>query len=116
MSTLTNYISALLNAPVVGFVDDALNAFRIMRSPSFPASSGPASAFIATPAVADANIGDGTTTLTKGAKKAASDAKSEKVPRPPNAFILYRQHHHPLIKKEHPEYHNNDICMLPSSH
>lgn len=33
-----------------------------------------------------------------------------KVPRPPNAFILYRQHHHPLIKARRPEIHNNEIC------
>jgi hypothetical protein len=36
--------------------------------------------------------------------------KQAKVPRPPNAFILYRQEHHPIIKAENPEFHNNDIC------
>ncbi len=36
--------------------------------------------------------------------------KDEKVPRPPNPFILYRQHHHPLLKEAHPEMHNNEIC------
>ena len=45
----------------------------------------------------------------------ASDSKDKvvkkaKVARPANAFILYRQHHHPLIKAEHPELHNNQIC------
>ena len=33
-----------------------------------------------------------------------------KLPRPPNSFILYRQRHHPDIKAEHPELHNNEIC------
>ena len=33
-----------------------------------------------------------------------------KVARPPNAFILYRQHHHPLIKAKYPDIHNNQIC------
>ena len=37
-----------------------------------------------------------------------------KVPRPPNAFILYRQHHHPIIKDENPNMHNNQICELYS--
>jgi hypothetical protein len=37
---------------------------------------------------------------------------AKKVPRPANAFILYRQHHHPLVKAAHPEYHNNDICKF----
>ena len=36
--------------------------------------------------------------------------KDGKVPRPPNAFILYRQHHHPLIKQAQPELTNNQIC------
>lgn len=39
-------------------------------------------------------------------------AKPAKVPRPPNAFILYRQHHHPLVKERSPELHNNEICKL----
>lgn len=39
------------------------------------------------------------------------DRKSKaKVPRPPNVFILYRQHHHPLIKAQFPGIVNNDIC------
>lgn len=42
-------------------------------------------------------------------KKKAADKKT-KVPRPPNAFILYRQHHHPLVKAQYPDMHNNQIC------
>jgi len=49
------------------------------------------------------------TTSNKG--KAA--AKVAKVPRPPNSFILYRQHHHPIIKAQNPDYHNNRICEFP---
>ena len=33
-----------------------------------------------------------------------------KLPRPPNSFILYRQHHHPLMKAKNPSFHNNQIC------
>lgn len=33
-----------------------------------------------------------------------------KLPRPPNSFILYRQHHHPLLKETQPNLHNNEIC------
>lgn len=36
--------------------------------------------------------------------------KPLKIPRPPNAFILYRQDFHPIIKAENPDFHNNDIC------
>ena len=39
-------------------------------------------------------------------------ARKEKTPRPPNAFILYRQRHHPLYKDAFPHLHNNDICKL----
>lgn len=35
-----------------------------------------------------------------------------KIKRPPNAFILYRQHHHPMVKAANPELHNNQICMV----
>ncbi|KAI5299211.1 Cytosolic Fe-S cluster assembly factor nar1, partial [Ascosphaera pollenicola] len=38
--------------------------------------------------------------------------KRQKIPRPPNAFILYRQHYHPIIKAKHPDFHNNDISIL----
>lgn len=41
-------------------------------------------------------------------------SKAAKVPRPPNAFILYRQHHHPKIKESYPDFQNNDICKLRS--
>jgi HMG (high mobility group) box len=40
--------------------------------------------------------------------------KQAKIPRPPNAFILYRQAYHPLVKAENPEIHNNDICKSSS--
>lgn len=38
----------------------------------------------------------------------------DKVPRPPNSFIIYRQEWHPKIVKQHPGVHNNEICKLPT--
>ena len=38
--------------------------------------------------------------------------KKAKVARPANAFILYRQHHHPLVKSQNPDLHNNQICQF----
>ena len=32
------------------------------------------------------------------------------VPRPPNAFILYRQINQASVKATHPGIHNNEIC------
>ncbi|MCJ1255863.1 hypothetical protein MMC24_003681 [Lignoscripta atroalba] len=48
-------------------------------------------------------------------KKIAPVTKKAKVPRPPNAFILYRQHHHPLIKAKNPDMHNNQISIILGS-
>lgn len=38
--------------------------------------------------------------------------KKSKVPRPPNAFILYRQTHHPILKAEQPLLSNNQISVI----
>lgn len=41
---------------------------------------------------------------------------STKVPRPPNAFILYRKDKHAQLKASFPDIHNNEICkhlLLP---
>ncbi|KAK4693975.1 hypothetical protein P7C71_g3526, partial [Lecanoromycetidae sp. Uapishka_2] len=45
-------------------------------------------------------------------KPKAKTSKQAKVARPPNAFILYRQHHHPLVKAQNPELHNNQISVI----
>lgn len=60
--------------------------------------------------LATTSVPNVTPPIEKSSTKTGHRAKPEKIPRPPNAFILYRQHHHPLIKAAHPEYHNNDIC------
>lgn len=43
-------------------------------------------------------------------------AKKDKPPRPPNAFILYRQRHHPLLRAKFPNLHNNQICKWDENH
>lgn len=59
---------------------------------------------------------EATTSSTKVHEKPLMQAKATKVPRPPNAFILYRQQHHPEVKAAYPEYCNNDICkFLPQA-
>ncbi|KAL8681504.1 MAG: hypothetical protein Q9224_004636 [Gallowayella concinna] len=44
--------------------------------------------------------------------KVKANSKKDKIARPPNAFILYRQHHHPLVKSQNPELHNNQISIM----
>ena len=42
----------------------------------------------------------------------SNTAKSSKILRPPNAFILYRKAHHEAVKAAHPGIHNNQICKF----
>jgi hypothetical protein len=43
--------------------------------------------------------------------KSAQTTKSKlKIPRPPNAFILYRARHQQEVKDKNPGIKNNDIC------
>ncbi len=49
------------------------------------------------------------------AVKATSDKdekidQKDKIPRPPNAFIIFRKYHHARIVRENPGVHNNVIC------
>jgi hypothetical protein len=46
--------------------------------------------------------------------KGKAPMKENKVPRPPNGFILYRQHHHQILKAGNPDLRNNDICKFSS--
>jgi len=52
----------------------------------------------------------GGTELAEQATSAGTVVKKSKVPRPPNAWILYRQHNHAAVKSAHPGIMNNDIC------
>ncbi|KAF2771542.1 mating-type protein MAT1-2, partial [Teratosphaeria nubilosa] len=47
------------------------------------------------------------TPATPDPKKAGS-----KVPRPPNAFIIYRQEWHPKVVAQNPGLHNNAISVI----
>ncbi|KAI9733325.1 MAG: hypothetical protein M1834_003409 [Cirrosporium novae-zelandiae] len=64
------------------------------------------------------DIGSSSTRLMRPAvlgrpiKYTTKRAGTTKIPRPPNAFILYRQHHHPQVKKNNPGLHNNQISII----
>ncbi|KAE8148543.1 hypothetical protein BDV25DRAFT_158119 [Aspergillus avenaceus] len=101
-------LGTLIGAPVVAFVDESINALRVMRTPAFSgsvisvASHNRISNMEKEPADASGNMHG----------KHVIPAKVAKVPRPPNAFILYRQHHHPRIKEAYPEFTNNEISII----
>lgn len=46
------------------------------------------------------------------AQSPTASGERSKVPRPPNAFILYRKHYHPILKDQNPDMHNNDISII----
>lgn len=56
----------------------------------------------------------------KGKMETSIPAKSSRIHRPPNAFILYRKAHHQAVKAAHPGIHNNQICeflfLTPVTH
>lgn len=53
---------------------------------------------------------DGRKEVTAGEVKSKTKSKKNKVARPPNAFILYRQHHHGRLVDANPGVHNYQIC------
>ncbi|KAF4237256.1 hypothetical protein CNMCM8980_007132 [Aspergillus fumigatiaffinis] len=101
-------LGALIGAPVVAFVDESIKALRVMRTPAF---SGTAVSVASHGAAVKADKVDVTESL-KPRGKPAGPMKATKVPRPPNAFILYRQHHHPKVKEAYPDFSNNDISIM----
>lgn len=38
--------------------------------------------------------------------------KNKKIPRPPNAYILYRKERHQIVKESNPGITNNEICTF----
>lgn len=50
---------------------------------------------------------------THGTGNSKGNSKKVKIARPPNAFILYRQHHHAEVVSQNPSIHNNQICESP---
>lgn len=85
-----------------------------MRSPPFTGSTNDAASHTLVPMIPNDTQQIAVEPENKTSGKKGSGKKA-KIPRPPNAFILYRQHYHPIIKEAHPEFHNNDICMISLS-
>jgi hypothetical protein len=84
-------------------MDEDAQVFRIMRIPALKSGEN---SRVNSPA----RSGSSANTPGLMQETVPSYKRKAKIPRPPNAFILYRQEYHPKIKSAHPEYHNNDIC------
>jgi hypothetical protein len=92
ITEIQNRYSELISGPITVAADPTLSIIRFM----------PYMAMMSTPDLDEDS-------------SRAMKIKS-KVPRPANAFILYRQHHHPVIKAKYPGIHNNQICKLFGPH
>lgn len=120
LQIVVHRFGAYLHMEAGAYFDVNINALRI-RPNLMPRTNLTAlpTADTATTATATPTCGTPSTTQIVDApspglsnrKKTPRKGKSE-VPRPPNAFILYRQHHHPVQKANNPDLHNNDICKL----
>ncbi|CAG8466610.1 1057_t:CDS:2 [Acaulospora morrowiae] len=87
---------------------------------SIPPSPVPSSGFdemVLDDQVSDDFSGANSPTSTGGGIFAAKqNRKKPYIPRPPNSFILYRQHHHPLILNQHPGINNSEISRIIADH
>ncbi|KAK2878239.1 hypothetical protein FQN49_001040 [Arthroderma sp. PD_2] len=111
IEVIKNRLGKLLNTPVVAFEDSVNQVYRIMPTPAFDGQIGAAVLPMAIPS--DGRMATHPPSSSENTNQdIIYQVKAPKIPRPPNAFILYRQNHHPLIKAAHPEYHNNDISIL----
>ncbi|KAK5420033.1 hypothetical protein LTR06_001503 [Exophiala xenobiotica] len=123
----TRFSSHFGNVITIAFMDDAAQVFRIckaldtitsndlatyLNSPS--TSDSPESFTSASSSVhAALPAQSGHTSSPRApAKQLRLPGKKSKVPRPPNAFILYRQKYHPILKASQPNIRNNDISVI----
>ena len=97
-------------APTIAFLDQEAQVYRVMKVPALKSGD---SSYANSPS--NSGSSPNSTAHTKESSppyKPRGHARKSKVPRPPNAFILYRKERHPILKAENPNYHNNDICKL----
>ncbi|KAL4894195.1 mating type protein MAT1-2-1 [Aspergillus ambiguus] len=108
VNKIKSRLCALIGAPVVAFIDENISALRVMRTPDFSGSVISVATHDRMSNIERYSIQE----LGKANSKHPMPVKTAKVPRPPNAFILYRQHHHPKVKEAHPHLSNNEISII----
>ncbi|KZZ87685.1 mating type transcriptional activator [Ascosphaera apis ARSEF 7405] len=99
-------LSTILGTPTVAIEDENNKIYRICAMPTIEDRNDHSP-------LKSEKIGNrGSISSTSSKSDKAVHIKRQKIPRPPNAFILYRQRYHPVVKAEHPEFHNNQISIL----
>lgn len=106
----SEHFSQRLQTPVHQ-VELSINAFEnnIMATPAKECvleSAGNSGTLPASDVICDEDVNE-----------SASKKAPKKIPRPPNAFIIYRKEWHPIMVAKNPGAHNNTICesALPSN-
>ncbi|KAI9819212.1 MAG: hypothetical protein M1827_007368 [Pycnora praestabilis] len=121
MNTIVQRYCAFIKGPAVIVEDTTTEVIKIRQLVVSPVpttqgaqSSSPTKTSPATSSVLASNQSKIDDTKPRDNKSKLA-SKQEKVPRPPNAFILYRQHHHPIVKAANPGMHNNEISIILGS-
>jgi hypothetical protein len=96
----------------MAYKDASTQTIRICRVPDRPGQSPASSPFDGSLQSGSSPASTASITNALTDSRAQSPVKKVKVARPPNAFILYRKHHHPLLKAANPDLQNNDISVI----
>jgi hypothetical protein len=96
----------------MAYKDASTQTIRICRVPDRSGQSPASSPFDGSLQSGSSPASTASITNALTDSRAASPVKKVKVARPPNAFILYRKHHHPLLKAANPDLQNNDISVI----
>ncbi|KIW14261.1 hypothetical protein PV08_07043 [Exophiala spinifera] len=105
------------NVDTIVFIDDTAKVFRICSVSDVAMSTPPAGAPASLESVSSSTRQPGSaqvdhTKTSAIAPKLRLPRRNARVPRPPNAFILYRKKHHALLKAVQPDLPNNDISII----
>jgi hypothetical protein len=94
----------------VAFVDESLGCVRILARPDFKGLGSATDNMVLAQTSTGGHILLNDRSARAPEKMDKKTEKRPKVPRPANAFILYRKHYHSILKGQDPNMHNNDIC------
>ncbi|KAJ9621143.1 hypothetical protein H2204_011970 [Knufia peltigerae] len=122
----TNFSSHFGNVNIMTFTDEASELYHICKAPEATASpdnpttvsssaDSPGLSFDSASSTIHPSgfAGTGHTKApARPVKQLRLPGKKARVPRPPNAFILYRKDHHPALKAVQPDLPNNAISVI----
>lgn len=94
----------------MAFVDESMGCVRILARPEFKGLGSTTDNTMMTQTATGRHFVLSDRSVRSPEKMDKKNEKRNKVPRPPNAFILYRKHYHTILKGQDPSMHNNDIC------